>query len=347
MPSKHIKLLTGALISAAMLYIAARGLQWSQVAAALSSAHYVWLLPALMVYFGGMLLRAWRWRILLRPLTSQSTRAVFGLLLIGYMGNNVFPARAGEFMRAYALRRRAEVPVSATLATIVLERVFDALVMMVFLFSTITLVTAFGARMGMTAALGVVCVSALAAFALIAAKPSFLTRLYHIACEALLPDKLRERVRGVVKRFVKGLQALQSPGAIAAVFGLSLGAWLLEACTYFLVSQAFSGLRVSFPQIMLMVAVTNFATTLPSTPGYVGTFDAPGIALLQRFAVPHALAASFTLVLHVVLWLPITLAGWISALVLTRSFAGAPVDEDEEEEPANDPAQEALVGASQ
>ncbi|MCC6484476.1 MAG: flippase-like domain-containing protein [Armatimonadetes bacterium] len=335
MPAKHLKLWIGVFLSAAMLYIAARGLQWRQVSEALSTARYVWLAPALAVYFSGMLLRAWRWRILLRPLTRPGVGVIFGLLLLGYMGNNVFPARAGEFMRAYALRRREGVPVSATLATIVLERVFDALVMIVFLFSTVTLVTTFGNRTGMAAAIGAVCVMALAAFVLIAAKPAFLTRLYHIACETLLSDKLRERVRGVVKRFVAGLQSLQSPGAIAAALGLSLGAWLCEASTYFLISQAFSDLHVSFVQMMLMVAVTNFATTLPSTPGYVGTFDAPGIALLQTFGVAHALAAGFTLVLHVVLWLPITLAGWVAAVVLTRSFPDAAFSEEDDSEEAS------------
>jgi uncharacterized membrane protein YbhN (UPF0104 family) len=68
-------------------------------------------------------------------------------------------------------------------------------------------------------------------------------------------------------------------------------------------------LDVSFLVLMLMTAVVNLFTTLPSTPGYIGTFDAPGIAVLVAYGVPHALASGYTLVLHVALWLPITLLG--------------------------------------
>ena len=66
---------------------------------------------------------------------------------------------------------------------------------------------------------------------------------------------------------------------------------------------------VSFPVLMLMTAVVNLFTTIPSTPGYVGTFDAPGIAVLTQFEVPQSFATGYTLVLHVALWLPITLLG--------------------------------------
>jgi uncharacterized membrane protein YbhN (UPF0104 family) len=64
-----------------------------------------------------------------------------------------------------------------------------------------------------------------------------------------------------------------------------------------------------FTVLMLMTAVVNLFTTIPSTPGYIGTFDAPGIAVLTGFGVPHAVAVGYTLVLHVALWLPITLLG--------------------------------------
>ncbi len=65
-----------------------------------------------------------------------------------------------------------------------------------------------------------------------------------------------------------------------------------------------------FYVLMLMTAVVNLATTIPSTPGYVGTFDAPGIRILERFGVPGSIAAGYTLVLHAALWLPITLLGF-------------------------------------
>ena len=92
------------------------------------------------------------------------------------------------------------------------------------------------------------------------------------------------------------------------IFGTSLVIWLLETVKYWFIMQAFP-FEVSFFALMLMNGVVNLATTLPSAPGYVGTFDAPGIAVLEMYGVEVAVATAYTLVLHAALWLPITLLG--------------------------------------
>jgi uncharacterized protein (TIRG00374 family) len=84
--------------------------------------------------------------------------------------------------------------------------------------------------------------------------------------------------------------------------------WLLETGKYWLVMQAFD-FEVSFFALMLMNGIVNLATTIPSAPGYIGTFDAPGIAVLVAYGVAQGTAAGYTLVLHVALWVPITLLG--------------------------------------
>jgi uncharacterized membrane protein YbhN (UPF0104 family) len=92
------------------------------------------------------------------------------------------------------------------------------------------------------------------------------------------------------------------------IFFTSILIWLLETVKYGFVMQAFV-FEVSFFALMLMNGVVNLATTLPSAPGYVGTFDAPGIAVLILYEVEEAIAGAYTLVLHAALWLPITLLG--------------------------------------
>ena len=84
--------------------------------------------------------------------------------------------------------------------------------------------------------------------------------------------------------------------------------WLLETAKYWFVMHAFD-FNVSFFTLMLMNGIVNLATTIPAAPGYVGTFDLPGIKVLQAYGVPQAVAASYTLVLHAALWFPITLLG--------------------------------------
>src|SRR5262249_48305104 len=105
------------------------------------------------------------------------------------------------------------------------------------------------------------------------------------------------------------LASLRSPADLSMTLVTSVLIWLTETTKYWFVMHAFH-FEVSFFVLMLMTAVVNLATTLPSSPGYVGTFDTPGIAVLQTFGVNPDVAAAYTLVLHAALWLPITLLGF-------------------------------------
>jgi uncharacterized protein (TIRG00374 family) len=126
--------------------------------------------------------------------------------------------------------------------------------------------------------------------------------------ERFLPQRLREKVSGIMRKFLDGLASLRSPFNVLMVFFTSIIIWLLETGKYWFVMHAFN-FQVSFFALMLMNGIVNLATTIPSAPGYVGTFDAPGIAVLTAYGVNQATAAGYTLTLHVALWLPITLLG--------------------------------------
>ena len=101
---------------------------------------------------------------------------------------------------------------------------------------------------------------------------------------------------------------LRSPVDVLMVFFTSVIIWLLETGKYWFVMHAFP-FQVSFFALMLMNGIVNLATTIPSAPGYIGTFDAPGIAVLTAYSIDKAVAAAYTLVLHIALWVPITALG--------------------------------------
>ena len=104
----------GIVISGVFLYLAFKGMHLIEVWQAIKSANFLWLLPGILVYFVGVYIRAWRWHYLLRPLKKIPTRTMFPIVTIGYMGNNIYPARAGEVLRAVILKTREGVPVSAS-----------------------------------------------------------------------------------------------------------------------------------------------------------------------------------------------------------------------------------------
>ncbi len=124
----------GLVISAIFLWWALKGLVLADVMQALQGLNYWWLIPAIAVYFVGVWVRTWRWHYLLRPIKAIPTTSLFPIVTIGYAANNIFPARAGEVLRAIVLKRHEGVAISASLATIIVERVYDGVVMLGFIF---------------------------------------------------------------------------------------------------------------------------------------------------------------------------------------------------------------------
>ena len=124
----------------------------------------------------------------------------------------------------------------------------------------------------------------------------------------IFPTKIHHPMLTFLKRFLDGLESLRSFRSVMMIFLTSVVIWLLETVKYWFVMHAFD-FEVSFFALMLMNGVVNLATTLPSSPGYIGTFDGPGIAVLVLYGIPKGIATAYTLVLHAALWLPITLLG--------------------------------------
>ena len=311
---KILRVILELLISGTLLYFALRGLRLDDVWGAMQDAQYLWLVPGVAVYFIGVWVRSWRWHYLLRPLKRVPARVMFPIVAIGYMGNNIYPARAGEILRAVVLKRREDIPVSASLATIIIERIFDGVVMLAFVFlnlselARLTQDSGFLGNIQDLALIGAAAfLGALAVFILAAMFPA-VTQKWVNRILSLLPEKWSGRVQPIVERFLTGLEALRSPRDALMVLFTSAIIWLLETGKYWFVMHAFP-FEVNFFALMLMNGIVNLATTIPSAPGYIGTFDAPGIALLKAYNVPGAIAAGYTLVLHAALWFPITLLG--------------------------------------
>ncbi len=312
---KSWKFWLGVGVSLFFLYFALRGLRLADLVDVLGQANYWWLLPGIAVYFVAVWVRAWRWHWLLGPIKEIPTRRLFPITVIGYLGNNIFPARAGELLRTVVLKKDEQVAISASLATIIVERIFDGVTMLAFVFvnlselAKLTSSSGFVGNIQQLAIWGtVVFITVLGIFILAAMFPEHSLALIQRLAERVLPVKIREKTVNLAELFLGGLAALRSPRAILMVFVTSVVIWLLETLKYWFVMHAFP-FTVSFFTLMLMNGIVNLATTIPSAPGYIGTFDAPGIAVLSAYGVPKALAAGYTLVLHAALWLPITALG--------------------------------------
>jgi len=328
----------GILISALFLWQVLPGFEWDLVWSTLQEASYWWLLPGVGAYFVGVWARAWRWHYLLRPIRRISTKEMFPVVAIGYMGNNIYPARAGELLRAYVLRKKYEVPISASLATIFIERAFDGLVMLGFVFLTLPRLTALTDGSGFIGSIqdlavigAVVFLGAVLVFILMAVFPEPAEKVLSWIGDRFVPKRFRDGYHLISQRFLEGLSSLRSPADVLMVLVTSIVVWLFETWKYWFVMHAFP-FTVSFFALMLMNGIVNLATTIPSAPGYVGTFDAPGIAVLEAFGVPSSAAAGYTIVLHAALWLPITLLGAFYMMRESVSWQNVQIELREDEE---------------
>jgi hypothetical protein len=298
----------GLLISAGCLALVLRGMHLGEVWQAMRTARYGWIVPGVAVYFFGVWARTWRWHYMLRPIQTVPLRGLFPVVAIGYMGNNIYPARAGELIRAYVLKRREGVSVSASLATIVVERIFDGVVMLLFVFIALPLTPMPAWLRQVVVMASLLFFGALGLFFVIAVQQERAQAIYSGLIERLVPAPLQPRAQGLADRFMAGLHCLRSGRDVLMIFATSLVVWLAETVKYWFVMHSFH-FSVPFIVLMLMNGVVNLATTVPSAPGYVGTFDAPGIEVLATFGVPRSIATAYTLVLHAALWFPITALG--------------------------------------
>jgi len=304
----------GLAISAIFLFLAFRKINYQALWATLTETRLWWLIPGLAIYFTSMWMRTWRWQYLLNPIKKVSAGVLFPIIFIGYMGNNVFPLRMGEILRTVVLKRREDVAISASLATIVVERIFDAVVIVGFVLLNLSQLTALPGtesilQLGSLATwAALVFALGLIVFILVAIFPKTTMRILHSLFNKLLPKPWRQPVMDITDRFLEGLMSLRSPKDALMILITSILVWLLETGLYWSVNRAF-GLDLNLGQLMLLNGAVNMVLLIPAAPGGLGTFDAAGRAMLQAFGIAAEPALGYTLVLRIALWVPVTLVG--------------------------------------
>src|SRR6266478_360304 len=261
--------------------------------------------------------RAIRWRLILRDADGRPFHwmPLWHATTIGFMANNLLPARAGEFARAYVASRQLPVRFTTSLGSIAVERVFDALVMLGLMavaiaapsFPAHTLVggRSLSAIAASTALLfGVLLVMAL----LIANRPGPWLVLVERVSRRVLPVRAADRVVRIFDGVIEGLAVLKSPGRFAGVVLWSLVLWLKNAAAFAICFRAF-GLHVPLEAALLLQGIIGFGVAIPSTPGYGGVFEAATLLTLQLYGVDSSLALAYALTYHLTTFIPITLLG--------------------------------------
>ena len=294
-------------VSALFAYLAVRHVDFQSVWQGLRASNYWWLLPAFAMLAGAVLLKTVRWRYLFTRETRPSTRAVVIALLIGYFFNSVLPARAGEAARVLALNRRAGTSRAEAGATVVLERGYDVLCLLLLLFVATPWLPSIS-WLHAAAVLGIIVATGLVAAILVLALWEI--RPVHLALRPLhrLPFLASERIEHVGDRIGEGLAAARQPRLVLAALAWTTIGWLVLALSAWFVMRGFH-LGLPFAAALLVVVATNVAQILPSSPAAVGVFEAATLVALRPYHVSDSRALSYALVLHALNFFPYIVAG--------------------------------------
>lgn len=305
---KRLRPLLGLALSLVLLWLLFRNVNTDELLASLRSANYVAVVPAVLVYFAGIGVRAVRWGLFLAPVARYSTPRLFVATVIGFTVNNLMPVRLGEIARAILLRGWGGTPPAATLGTILVERLFDGLTLCAILGLAWPWLPAGSWLRPATLLGGLVFGAVTAGAALGAICPERLLRLADWFSRPLSRPR-RERLLAICQSFFDGLQILRNGRVVASATALSLLAWLSEAAMYYIIMLGF-GISAGPSAALLGMAAANLGTMVPSSPGFVGTFDWPlQSVLVGVFGLDGDLATSFTLVVHAALLAPVTVLG--------------------------------------
>ncbi|MCE5300715.1 MAG: flippase-like domain-containing protein [Spirochaetia bacterium] len=345
---KKVLVWLGFIITLVCLYFVVRGLDFGKMAQIVKEINIWMLCLTVAIYIAGYYIRANRWHYLLKHVKVLKTAELFPYLVMGFMFNNVLPARAGEFIRAFLTGTKKGVSKMTTFATVMIERVFDGMVMIIFFIigyasfhyldtlQSIEPVNLFGMTLTVKDAVlwfafigsGVFLAVFIFMFLLMYKKDATVAFIHKIM--DFFPEKVREKTGGFIDTFISGLGILSDLKGIMIVFGLSLAAWTVEAFTYWLMGEAMN-IHINMLLVCLIMAVANFAIMTPSTPGGVGPFEFFGVGIMLLFGFPKEQAAAYTFIVHMMILLPIIALGLIFMFREGLDFATVMKEKQKEE----------------
>jgi uncharacterized protein (TIRG00374 family) len=320
--SRLAPVLLGTVVTLGCAYLAVRGVDFGELGDSLRTSNYWWLLPAFVAVVIGFLLRVIRWRVLFVPRSRPGFLAATEASLVGQFFNNVLPLRAGDAARIVALHSLARSSRAETTGTVVIERFFDVLALLLLLFAVLPWLPAIAwihAAAIMAIALVVILVGAVILLRVFGERPlRFVLRPL-----SWFPFLAPERVEAAVGNLHQGFVALRHVRVAIVGFAWTLASWLVLALSFWLVLVGFD-LGLSPTAGLLAVCATGLSLILPSAPAAVGVFEAAAIVALAAYDVPQSQALSYALVVHAVNVFPFILAG--AAVLIGRRGLLGPAD---------------------
>lgn len=311
---RGIKLVVGLLVTATFLWILERNIDAGELGQALTRITWQSLGFGLAFLAAGYTVRIVRWWLLLRPLEPRlPLKACVWPFLSSIAVNNVLPLRAGDALRVFGFRKQLKSPAMRVLGTLIVERLLDVLAILVFFFiGVMALPDSIIPVTYVTLAVWLAAVG-LASLLLLALLAPYLVRKI-LGLYMFRDAKWRVRVEALSSNLISTFAPLRAPYNALILVGCSAAIWTFEGAVFAAIAHSLAPDVHSFAGWFSM-ATGTLATMLPSSPGYVGTFDYFAMQGFVAYGASPETAAAFAIVVHAVLWLPLTLIGLIHLVI--------------------------------
>lgn len=293
-------------LAALLLFLAFRGVNWSDMIQTLRSGRIELLALSFGVITVSYFLRGMRWRVLLSAERLLHPVTVFWGTCAGYLGNSFLPARAGELIRSALIAQKANISVSFTLATALTERIIDVPVLVIL--GLIALPAVDGIPEWLTGAVRVFAVSGVGATLALLIVPRFEKQVLALMEKLPIPVGIRAKLIAFAAKFLQGLRAFQNPVRALSFLGLTAMVWTLDVIAAMVIASAF-GLNFTPAETILLLAGLGLASAAPSTPGYVGIYQFVAVTVLQPFGYSKEQALAYIVAFQAMTYLIVLVWG--------------------------------------
>ncbi|NLD35605.1 MAG: flippase-like domain-containing protein [Desulfatiglans sp.] len=304
-----LKSLLGVLLSVFFLYIALRKVDWGEVWVVLQEVSILWVLPAFFITIIVCLVRALRWFYLFSPVQRMRYSNLFSVIMIGFLANNVLPARLGDLAMAHYIGEKEGVSKSLAFGTILLDRIMDVTTLL-FLLIVALVFQPFPGWVNRIAYLGALFL--LLILVMIFALIFYTDQATHAINFILkpIPRVISLRFIDILSRLVIGFSSLKDIRIVIKVFLISILIWILLGVGVYFLFKGFH-FNISFWACFFVLAVVNLGLIIPSSPGFLGTFQFFCISALMLFGISKTNSLGFSIIYHLSQYVPTTILGFV------------------------------------
>jgi uncharacterized protein (TIRG00374 family) len=295
------------LISALGIYLGFRKFNGAEFFASLKQTK-LWIFGLSMLVMTGMVfLRGWRWKYLILPIRDLPVKHVFEMEMIGFFGNNVFPFRLGEFLRAYSLSKVQKIALGTVIGTVVVERTLDSLTFLVIM---IFGAVAFPGMPPWVRTGGIVSAIVILIFGILI----YISISKREVLKGIIRRKITmaegKKIGRAINSFWQGIVSLKRTPHIGLIIILSLLIWMICIANFWIMGASL-GVNFDFYALLLIFFVTSAIISVPSAPGYVGTYHAATIGILVFLGLELPKAQAVAVIMHAVGFIILTVFGLI------------------------------------